>query len=208
MIPAMRCCPFSRSSWLVLLALVGCRSTPAPQPVPLRGAAPAAIAVWPWAFGDGAAPTDTAVDGLDAAVRGRGYRVPSLAVTRELLRERAIGAASPPGTVELTTLGQALEADAVVVLDVLRWQCEGEPVRFAGWHLRWRLLSTRGLGEQWQHEHVGSWTQRDPSDPLRRLDEETPYVPIGGDRRRAFRSAGELLAQLHLDAMATLPLAR
>jgi hypothetical protein len=93
----------------------------------------------------------------------------------------------------------------VLCCEVLRWQVEGEPVRFASWHLRWTLSSAQEAAELWRQEHSGSWAQVDPGDAQRRLDEEAPFVPIGGDRRRAFRSGSELLAQLHLDVLATLP---
>lgn len=201
-----RAATLARFPWLGLLAaLAACRSSAPPAVVPLRGPTPTAIAVWPELLG---APLALGVEGLDNVVRARGYRVPSIAVTRESLRSLVPVGDEVPDQAARAAVGAGLLVDAVLCCEVLRWQVEGEPVRFASWHLRWTLLSTREAGELWRQEHSGSWAQVDPGDAQRRLDEETPYLPIGGDRRRAFRSGSELLAQLHLDALATLPLAR
>ncbi|MCU0867308.1 MAG: hypothetical protein MUC36_26290 [Planctomycetes bacterium] len=197
--------PTAALAWfplLGLLAVAACKSR-APAPVaPLRGPVPTAIVVWPELLGG---PLALGISGLDDAVRARGYRVPSVAVVRESMRALgAVGDGFPEADLR-AKLGATLSADAVLCCEVLRWQVEGEPVRFASWHLRWTMSAAQGAAELWRQEHSGSWAQVDPGDAQRRLDEEAPFVPIGGDRRRAFRSGSELLAQLHLDVLATLP---
>jgi hypothetical protein len=79
--------------------------------------------------------------------------------------------------------------------------------RSARWDFAWELLSTRGRGELWRHEHHGAWFRRDPlaSDPHRALDAEPDIVPLGGDRAPNFRDVPELAFALHRMALAELP---
>ena len=179
------------------------------EPEPLAGPVPAVIAVWPVAVTDSGAAADVLLSGLGMAVRGRGYAVVSTAVGRELL----VGAdLLPPDGVprRLAAIGQALSADAVMVLDVRAF--ESRPTSVGGlaearWDLGWRLLSTRGGGVLWSHVHHGLWRNSDGGgfDPLRRLDALPEIVPIGGDGRWHFGSVRELAAGLHRLAMEHLP---
>jgi hypothetical protein len=188
--------------WPLLALLAGCRGTEPPTPLPLRGPAPRAIAVVPRPL---AGPADV-LHGADAALRTRGYRSPAPAVTAELLGELVV---QPNDPISLAHGARLAATDAFLFVEAPHFEVEGEPVRRASWQLRWQLWSASGV-ELWQHEHAGAWSQRDhdPADPLRRLDDDTPPFVTVPRQPRAFRSGAELAAQLHLDAMQALPVAR
>lgn len=183
----------------VALLLAGCRSAPPTVPKMLQGPVPTAVGVHPVPLTGPA----VALSGADAALRARGYRALSAAVTAELLGDRL---PVPGDAATLRTAGQSAAVDAFLFVEAVRFEVDGAPVRRASWHLRWQLWSVSGA-LLWQHEHVGAWSQRehDAADPLRRLDEEAPFVPFGGREPRAFRSAAELAAQLHLEGLAAMP---
>jgi hypothetical protein len=196
---------------LLLLLLGACACTTgwrvaAVAPEPFAGPAPRAIAVWPW-LDEAASPhAEALLADLDAIVRSRGYRVPSLAMVRQQLADAAV-LPGPPG--DLAAVGRILEVDAVAVLDVAQFAADGDPLRSARWALGWRILSTQGRGPLWHHELTGRWDRRDyvDDDPLRRPDAEPDVVPFGGDRAPSFRSVRELAANLHRLAMDHLPIA-
>ncbi len=200
--------------WLVAGLMVGaamlasaCRTTMV-EPFPLAGPVPQSIGIWPLPDENAGTNGNALLSDLDRAVRARGYRVPSLAVGRQLMLDsRPDGGV--PGSSELEAIGDILRVDALLRLDVRRFDVDDEGGRFrsASWDLQWTLLSTRGGGELWSYEHTGSWRQRDTlvENPHRAFDAEPDYVPIGGDRLPSFRSVTELAAALHRTAMDHLP---
>ena len=200
-----------RGTWslLALVALAGCR-VGAIEPEPLLGPAPVTIAVWPGLGGGFAALEPALLAGLDDAVRGRGYRIVNVAVTRELLRAADLWQSGDAAPAELGDVGRAVGADAVLEFEVRGYDDEldavGRLLR-ARWDVGWRLLSTRMAGVLWQHAHRGHWRRQpgEPFDPLRRLDEPLQPVTIGGEGVPVFRDRQELAAHLHRLAMQSLP---
>lgn len=196
-------------SWAVFAGawlLAGCQVGAVPATLPWLGPEPASIAVWPIAVGQGDAPELLA--GLDAALRSRGYRVPSLAVGRTLLAEADVAIAQDGAPADLTAAGQALGVDAIAMLVVTRFAAETEPWRSAHWAFTWRLQSTRGHGVVWECHHDGSWQRpgRDEGDAVPRIDDRLEPVALGR-RELAFRSPAELVAWLHRFASQRLPAA-
>ena len=172
------------------------------EPTPLRGPMPRGIVVWP-VLPDAGVARDVFA-GLDLAVRGRGYEVHSLDVGQQLLAEAGLLGVEP----DAARIGPALAVDAVMQLQVGAFTMEGErSLRSAHWSLQWQLVSTRGAGVLWSHEHQGSWHRRetDTSDPLRRYDADPEIVPIGGSSVPNFRDAIDVAAWLHRRAMEHLP---
>jgi hypothetical protein len=192
---------------MLLLGLAACATgwrIAAVAPVPFTGPAPRAIAVWPWT-GEALGPQrEGFAAGLDALLRSRGYRAPSLAMIQQQLADAAVPP-GPPG--DAAAVGRVLSVDSILVLDVRHFQVDGDPLRTARWDLAWRVLSTQGHGVLWTFDHTGTWDRRDlvDDDPLRRPDAEPDVVPFGGDRAPNFRSAQELLGSLHRLAMDHLP---
>jgi hypothetical protein len=189
-----------------LAALGGCQLTTF-EPTPLRGPSPQGVAVWP-TVAEAAKPFERdLLAGADAALRGRGYHAPSVAVAAQLLGERGL---LKPGAepADLARIGKELGVDAVLCFDVRQFEVPGGGTfASARWDVGWRLLSTRGHGVLWEHEHHGAWVRRDldTSDPHRALDAEPDYVQFGGDRQRNFRDVADLAASLHRMACAHLP---
>ena len=195
-----------RFAGLALLLLLGaCRI--GVQPLPISGAAPEVIAIWPLAIGAEPPDSDLWFAGLTSALSRRGYRVLPPGISAELLRTSDIAAHAD----NLEGLGRALRADAVLRLEVRRFDATGSAgLQHAEWDLKWRLLSTRGLGEQWSYSHHGHYHQADQAtfDPGRRLDEQhepRDIIPIGGNRSPSFRSTTDLMANLNNLAMSLLP---
>jgi hypothetical protein len=186
--------------------LAGCQVGAAPAPLPWRGPAPASLAVWPIAVGQGAAPE--LLVGLDAALRRRGFRVPSLAVGGTMLAEADVAIAPDGAPADLAAAGQVLGVDAIVVLVVERFRVEDDPWRSADWAFTWRLLSTRGHGVLWECHHDGAWQRprRDEGDAVPRVDDRLEPVTLGR-RELEFRSEAELVAWLHRFASQRLPAA-
>lgn len=189
------------------LLLAACH-VPVITPEPLAGPVPRSIGIWPVANEAAGPHAWELLEGLDRAVRARGYRVPSREVCYRMLFDSVTTAPTPTlGDVE--GIGILFDVEALLVLEVRQFQAEGDRLRSASWDLQWRLLSTRGHGTLWSYEHHGNWAQRPFADenPLRPLDAEPDLVPIGGDRTRSFHAVAELAAQLHQMAMAHLPAA-
>jgi hypothetical protein len=190
---------------LSLLLFGACRI--GSEPLPISGEPPEVIAIWPMAIG--AEPPDSQLwfAGLSSALSRRGYRVLPHGITAELLRRSDIAANA--GNIE--GIGRALRADAVLRIEVRRFDAEGSSgLQHAEWDLKWRLLSTRGLGEQWACVHHGHYHQADRAtfDPGRSLDEQhepRDIIPIGGRGSPSFRSAADLMANLNNLAMSRLP---
>lgn len=186
--------------------LAGCRIGGSIEPIPLQGPMPDAIAVWPLVAG--ADDRDTApalLAGLDRAAVRRGYRVVTSEVAREMgFAGHAPGAEGPKG--DLSAIGQRLDVDAILAIEVVRFTADGSPLRAASWDLRWVLHSTRGGGLLWSFAHSGSWQRpRDDVDPLRPLDAEPEVAWIGGDRSPSFHDVNELSWWLSRHAMEHLP---
>ncbi len=195
-----------RSALLVPTLLAACTvPSAAPAPVPLRGPVPERIAVWPDVVGPAAA--EPLANGLDGAVRARGYRVPSRAVGAELLAGVEAGIDDQGVPQDAVRVGQTLSVDAVLVLVARRFDAEDAPWRGAHWDLSWRLWSTRGHGLLWEHDHRGSWrrTTRDDGDPVPRTDDVLQTVPIGGVAEPSYRDVDELVRTLHRLACERLP---
>ncbi|HEX6812114.1 MAG TPA: hypothetical protein VF384_10865 [Planctomycetota bacterium] len=174
------------------------------EPTPLRGPMPQGIVVWP-VLPEADQATQEVFAGLDLAVRQRGYEVQSLAVGTQLLAEAGLLDGADP---DAARIGPALGVDAVMRLQVGEFRMEGErSLRSAHWRLHWQLVSTRGGGVLWSHEHNGSWDRRDTDtgDPMRRYDAEPEIVPIGGSSVPNFRDAIDVAAWLHRRAMEHLP---
>ncbi len=146
--------------------------------------------------------------GLDRAVRSRGYRVPSLEVGRALIAG-STGAPRSPHFVasDAGMLGRALDTDAILVLEVARFDADGSPLRAANWDVRWVLHSTRGHGVLWSFEHTGGWVRArdEDDDPHRRPEDEPPIVSFGTGQPRPFRDVPELVYWLHHHAIERLP---
>jgi hypothetical protein len=191
---------------LVLLLASACRFGDV-IPIPIRGDEPQVVAVWPIAEGASPPRDELWFVGLAAALSRRGYRVIPPGVTAELLRQEGLASAS-----DLADIGRALRADALMRFDVKSFDADGErSLRSADWDLEWQLISTRGQGSQWAFEHRGYWQQidADPFDPARSLDwhhQQPDIIPIGGLGGPNFRGPDELLARLHGQAMAHLPM--
>ena len=195
-----------RFAGLIAVLLLGaCRL--GVEPLPMSGPAPEVIAIWPLAMGAEPPDSDLWFAGMTGAVSRRGYRVLPPGISAELLRTSDVAAQSN----NIEGIGRALRADAVLRLEVRRFDAEGSAgLRHAEWDLKWRLLSTRGHGEQWSYTHHGHYHQADYAsfDPGRSLDEQhepRDIVPIGGNRSPSYRSAADLMASLNNRAMSLLP---
>ncbi|MCR9248605.1 MAG: hypothetical protein NXI31_26560 [bacterium] len=175
--------------------------------VPLSGPAPRSVALWPGLHSEYAAVGPMLFTGLGQALRSRGYRTTSVAVSRQLLLDSGADELAPVPT-DLSAAGVALEADAVLVLEVHDFEAAGDgSLSSARWDLGWRLLSTRGHGVLWQHSHGGAWRRSSEGafDSLERLDLDNTVIPVGGDPGWSFRSVGDLAANLHRLALMHLP---
>lgn len=189
------------------LALAGCRFGADVAPTPMIGDPPETVAIWPFAAGGRPASAELWFTQLAYQLGERGYRVVAPGVARELLlASDLVGALDDPAAV-----GRALSADAVLHLEVRTFEAESDgALQRADWDLVWRMTSTRGHGQQWEHASTGRYRQadRDPLDATRGFDpmaEPPPIVPMGGRRIPGFRDARELLAYLNRAAMARLP---
>lgn len=193
-----------KALWLPFVLVVAACQVAEPTPVPLRGEPPRTIAVWPRAGNEATVGNDVLLDGLEAALHGRGYQVVASRVAAELLQAASDGRTEP----DPAAMGQVLVCDAVLQLVVREFTAAGtRPLREARWDLEWRLVSTRGEGVVWSFSNRGSWfpPQGDFGDPHRPLDAERDIVPIGGDPRITYRNANELAASLHRMALSHLP---
>ncbi len=186
----------------MLLAAAAC-VLGGPQTVPLRGEVPERVAIWPLVAEPFAAERGLLLYGLDVAAGARGYRIVTSAVGEQLLKDAGLLAVDA----DVARAGQALHADAVLVLHVREFTASGEaPLQQARWDLEWRLESTRGAGVVWSFPHHGSWRPAQyPDDPSRALDADPEIVPIGGRPRSSFSDQRDLVAWLHRMAMSHLP---
>ena len=193
---------------LVMLPFTGCLFSAAVETSPIRGEVPGTIAIWPFVSGGVPPDADLWFSGMSYHVGRRGYRVIAPGVAREVLIGSDI---APALSDDWGAVGRALHADAVLLVEVSSFEARpAGALRHASWDLTWRLVSTRGQGEQWSHRAHGRWRQadRDPMDATRRFDamaSPPPLVPIGGPRIPGFRDARDLLAHLHGAAMESLP---
>ena len=195
------------------LLISGCASLvpPAPpEPTPLHGPSPERVAIWPVVVGDPGVAGERLLAGLDAAVRARGYAVPSLAVGRELLTDANVGLGADGAPLDAAAVGKALSADAVLVLHAPRFDADERPWDGATWTMSWRLWSTRGHGLLWQYDHDGGWRRqrRDDDDPMARYDDALRTAPIGGGAPVHFRDLTDLVRSLHRLACDHLPIAQ
>ena len=197
----------SLSSALVCAALGGCTLGGQLEPLPLVGDAPQTIAIWPFVAGGQPPDDELWFTGLAYQLGRRGYRVIAPGITRELLLASDLTASFD----DAATVGRALMADAVLHLELREFNARTSgSLQQARWDIAWRLVSTRGQGQQWTYGSHGRWRQgdRDPIDATRRFDEMAtprPIVPIGGHRLPGFRDLPDLLAYLNRGAMERLP---
>jgi len=194
-------------SALMAAACAACGTTAAPRP--LLGPAPRSIVIAPPHAGSGALPPPAAVAfGADRALRGRGYHVLGLAVGFDLLRANDLVRVAWEEQQGLGRIGTELDVDAVLVIDVRRWEVDGSD-RFDGasYDLGWRLLSTRGAGLLWENQLQGDYRRpvSEPLDPTRRPDAQPAVMPFGGQRVPTFREPADLAAALHTAALSDLP---
>ncbi|MCA8948895.1 MAG: hypothetical protein KDE27_05290, partial [Planctomycetes bacterium] len=136
---------------LLLVGLSGCHVTTV-ESRPLAGPTPQRVAVWP------VADEPVLLAGLDDALRGRGYTIVSTAVARQLLADAAL---LPPDTraprgAEVSAVGAALGADALLELEVSRFEASAGEFREARWDLTWRLVAARDGAVVWDYEHAGA----------------------------------------------------
>jgi hypothetical protein len=185
-------------------ALVPGHGNPAPEPTPVRGEVPKAIAIWPLLAPDFQAAHELLLPPLERALQERGYRVVPAAVAQELLAGCA--AATPqqaPGEV-----ARLLAVDAVMQFVVRDFAATGtRPLGDARWDFEWRLVSMPTGVIVWSWTERGTWVPHrgDSGDPNRPLGAEPDVVPFGGTGEFIYRDARELVASLHLIAMSHLP---
>lgn len=195
-----------RRAALWLLACLGACRIGGVEPLPIRGEVPQVVAIWPLAVGANPPESEVWFTGLASALGRRGYRVVTPGVVREVLSSSDLTAGATDSHV-----GRALRADAVLRLEVRRFEADGaRALQHADWDLAWHLISTRGHGTQWSYQHNGTYHQaaRVMRNPGRRLEEQRDMpdiVPIGGRGPRGFRDPAELLAHLHNAALERLP---
>jgi hypothetical protein len=196
----------------LLLLLLGACQIGGVQPLPIAGVVPRVVAIWPLATGGEPPDADFWFAGLASALGRRGYRVLPQGITAQLLRTSDIAdLSSDDEAIGDEAIGRALRADAVLHVDVRRFEVDQRSgLQNAEWDLEWRLMSTRGYGQQWIYNHHGHYHQADrvSFDPGRSLDEQhepRDIVPVGGNRMPSFRSAADLLLNLNNTAMARLP---
>ncbi len=200
-------------AWSTLLAAAlvaasaGCRFGAAVEATPIVGAAPQTVAVWPFAAGAEPPGDDLWFHGLAYHLGRRGYRVVAPGVAREVLASSDLAS----GLRDEAAVGRALLADAVLYVEVRGFDASGgRALKEASWDIVWRLVSTRGEGQQWSYANRGSWRQADraPLESFRSFDEQQeppPILPIGGSDVPAFRDTRDVMAHLHRVAMARLP---
>lgn len=190
-----------RASCLLLAVLTGCRIGGV-EPIPLRGAAPRTVLVWPAIDAQFAAWRQVLFTGLDLAVRRRGYTVVATAVARQLLADAGLDPDGADGQQVFAATG----ADAVLRLTVHEFRVQGERLQRADWDLSWELTATVTGASLWQFSHHGHWDRRPPVDehPHPRTEEDLPPAMFG-DRAPDFRDAADLMAWLHRFALERLP---
>lgn len=196
----------SGALWASLL-LGGCY-VPLMEPTPLQGPMPASVVVAPPKLvGEATAAPPELLTELERALRARGYRVLPLDVGFDLIRQFDLLPVVHQQQPGLDAVQRELGVDAVLLLEVGSWEIDPQPPWRADYDLRWRLWSTTGGGELWQHQERGRYQQpavRD-FDPTRGADDPRPIQPFGGQGPQQLRDAAALAAQLHRTAMSHLP---
>jgi hypothetical protein len=159
--------------------------------------------VWPRLAPEFQPAHEMLLPALERALLERGYRVVPAAIARELLAEcPAKVPQDAPGDV-----ARLLAVDAVMQFVVRDFVATGTwPLRDAHWDLEWRLVATPGGEVIWSWTSRGAWAPRvgDFGDPHRPLDAEPDVKPFGARGEMTYRDARELVASLHLAAMAHL----
>ena len=210
--PSILPLPVVRSRLLSALAVIcvvcgGCQFGAEAEPTPLVGTPPETVAIWPFAAGGAPPGAELWFTQLAYQLGSRGYRVVAPGVVRELL----LASDLVDSLDDAPAVGRALAADAVLHLEVRAFDAVSDgALQRADWDLVWRIVSTRGQGQQWAHAWTGRFLQadRDPVDATRGFDEmkePPPIVPIGGSGLPGFRDARELFAYLNRGAMQRLP---
>ena len=189
------------------VTVAGCRFGDAVEPIPITGDPPATVAIWPFVEGAEPPAAELWFEGLAYQLSRRGYRVVAPGVAREMLAASDL----VTGIDDAVGVGRALMADAILQIELREFTAEGRgALQHARWDVVWRLLSTRGHGQQWAYVAHGRWRQadRDPLDSSLSFDEQQdprPIVPIGGSRIPGFRDTRDLMAHLHRTAIQHLP---
>src|SRR5690606_11355856 len=148
-----------RAGWLGCAVLGACAG--GPDPVPLRGEAPARILVAPVEAPELFAPLARALDAtVFEALRPRGYEIVPPAVARNM-----IGVVSDDGVVEhpevLAALAREFDVDAVLVARAapLGALDRKDPLQ-TRFRVEWALLDTDTAAVLWVHSEVGGGARR------------------------------------------------
>ena len=177
--------------------------------MPLAGSVPDVVLVMPPRNATDAARLDLQplIVGADRALRGRGYRVLPLDISRDLLRDSNVDSeASDPAS--LARLKMHANVDAVLVITVKQWRAVAEAeLLSADWQLSWTLRSTNNGNVMWQFDDAGSFSRPAPplGDPAQSREFDPEVKPFGTTLPQTFRTAAELIQALHRKAMQRLP---
>lgn len=191
---------------MLLLLAGGCRLTPVAT-TPLAGPAPRSIVIAPLANRGGAVGTDGLLAGAELAMRERGYRVLPLGVGHDLIAQHELRPVVHLEAPDLRLVRDALDVEAVLLVEVFAFDADVQPFEAASWELQWRLLSTVSGAVLWQHRERGTWHRPlgEPVDPTRAPGAERPVQPFGQAAPSSFRSVADLAMSLHRTAAARLP---
>lgn len=195
-----------RSPWCLLLVVAGCRLGTVPA-TPLAGPSPRSLVIAPLANRGVAAGVDGLLAGVEQAMRARGYRVLPLGVGHDLIAQQELLPVVHLEAPGLRRVKDALDVEAVLLVEVFAFDAEPQPFDAASWDLQWRLLSTTTGGVLWQHREQGTWHRPlgEPIDPTRAPGAEQPVLPFGQAAPPVFRSVADLAMSLHRTAAARLP---
>lgn len=178
-------------------------------PEPLRGPPPQRILIAPPQSPRGeAAAAALLANGLEAALRGRGYAVLPYATGADLLaKHRLLPAALGDDPAALPELRQVTGADAVLRLDVRHFAADQDRLlERASYDFGWQLVGLDGA-ELWSFALRGDYVrpqEQRPLPPQREVGDPMPPLRTA-DQPQPFRDAAELVAALHKAAMARLP---
>lgn len=176
---------------------------------PLAGPAPRSVLVLaPVGRGDELRDLRGLAVGADRALGERGYRAIPVEVGRAILRQCGLENVAEPAASDLRGLAQAADVDAVLAVDITRFELEGDrPLRAATWDLTWRLRATGDGAELWRHREAGGWRRSDDDRREERLgpDGEPATLPFGALAPVGYRDPEDLVLALHRAAMARLP---
>jgi hypothetical protein len=193
---------------LLLLLCAGC-VLDLTEPTPLAGPPPAAVVVAPLRQpAEGPQAPAGLLEGVDAALRARGYRVLPLGVGSAALREKGLLQSGDPDENELFAVRRALDVDAVLLVTVHSFATQGsQPLDSAEWDLDYRLVSAVTGDALWEQEVRGRYRRPPPPQVDPNIDPwaEPLVQPFGGHGPDQFRDAGELMRGLHRAAFDHLP---